>query len=188
MPDPVDGKGGEPEVVNLDAGLRCNNDHGFSPDGKQIAISASSAASRQSQVYIASADGSDPRLMVSPRPVTFTAGPPTDASAFIGQRDGNFDLFRVPVEGGDEQRLTMTPGYDDGADYSPDGKWIYFNSDRSGSWDIWRIPADGAGQRCAKRSSVTNDELEDWFPHPSPDGKWLVFLSFPEGHHGHNDS
>ena len=145
---PVDGKGGEPELVNLDAGLRCNNDHGFSPDGKQIAISASSASSRQSQVYIAGADGSNPRLMVSPTPSYFHGWSPDGRYlAFIGQRNGNFDIFRVPVTGGPEERLTMSAGYDDGADYSPDGKWIYFNSDRSGSWDIWRIPADGARSR-----------------------------------------
>jgi Tol biopolymer transport system component len=79
----------------------------------------------------------------------------------------------------------MNPGYDDGPDYSPDGRWIYFNSDRSGSWDIWRIPADGAGADDAKAERVTSDELEDWFPHPSPDGKWIVFLSFSKGTKGH---
>jgi len=61
------------------------------------------------------------------------------------QRNGNFDLYRVPANGGDEVRLTVSPGYDDGPDFSPDGKWIYFNSDRGGSWDIWRIPPCGAG-------------------------------------------
>src|SRR5947207_4608522 len=54
----------EPEPVNLDPALRCNNDHDFSPDGKRLAISASSATSRQSQVYVSNADGSDLRLVV----------------------------------------------------------------------------------------------------------------------------
>lgn len=107
--------------------------------------------------------------------------------AFVSQRDGNFDLFRIAAGGGREQRLTMHRGYDDGPDYSPDGKWIYFNSDRSGGWDIWRMPAGGAGPDDAKAERITNDEMEDWFPHPSPDGKWLVFLSFPKGTSGHND-
>ncbi len=185
---PVDGTGSPaPQPLNLDQSLRCNNDHGFSPDGKQIAISASSPSARQSQVYIASADGSNARLMVAKMPSYFHGWSPDGRFlSFIGQRDGNFDIYRVPVEGGEEQRLTSSPGYDDGSDYSPDGKWIYFNSDRSGSWDIWRIPADGAGPGDAKAERVTSDELEDWFPHPSPDGKWLLLFSFPKGTSGHN--
>ena len=80
--------------------------------------------------------------MVSKTPSYFHGWSPDGRFlSFIGQRDGNFDIYRVPVEGGEEQRLTSSPGYDDGSDYSPEGKWIYFNSDRSGSWDIWRIPA-----------------------------------------------
>ena len=34
---------------------------------------------------------------------------------------------------------------------------------------------------------MTRDEPEDWFPHISPDGRWIVFLSFPAGTEGHND-
>jgi Tol biopolymer transport system component len=105
--------------------------------------------------------------------------------AFVGQRDKNFDLYRIAAAGGEEQRLTWNAGYDDGPDYSPDGKWIYFNSDRSGSWDIWRIPATGAGKDDKRAQQVTKDEFEDWFPHPSPDGKWMVFISFPKGTKGH---
>src|SRR5690349_17301614 len=54
---PVDGKSA-PEPIALDPSIRCNNDHDFSPDGKLIAISASSPDSRQSQIYVANADGS----------------------------------------------------------------------------------------------------------------------------------
>jgi dipeptidyl aminopeptidase/acylaminoacyl peptidase len=183
---PVDGSA--PEAVNLDGDLRCNNDHDFSPDGKRIAISASSSASRQSQVYVAAADGSNPRRVVTAAPSYFHGWSPDGRYlSFVAQRDGkNFDLYRVPAAGGEEQRLTTHAGYDDGPDYSPDGKWIYFNSNRSGGWDIWRIPAGGAGQDDSLAQRVTSDEMEDWFPHPSPDGKWLVFLSFPPGTEGHN--
>ncbi len=73
-------------------------------------------------------------------------------------------------------------------DYSPDNKWIYFNSDRAGgpgTSDIWRIPASGAGENDAKAERITNDDYMDWFPHPSPDGKWLIFLSYEKGTDGH---
>ena len=42
---------------------------------------------------------------------------------------------------------------------------------------IWRMPAAGAGPDDAQAQQVTNDDYRDWFPHPSPDGKWLLFLS-----------
>jgi Tol biopolymer transport system component len=99
----------------------------------------------------------------------------------------NYDIFRIPAAGGEAQQLDSNAGYDDGPDYSPDGKWIYFNSDRSGGWDVWRIPADGAGPGDVKAERVTSDEMEDWFPHPSPDRKWLLFLSFAKGTATHND-
>lgn len=185
---PVD-RSGAPAMINLDPSLRCNNDHDFSPDGRHIALSASSASSRQSQVYVADADGSNLRLVVSAAPSYFHGWSPDGKYlSFVANRDGKqYDVYRVPSAGGREERLTADPAYDDGTDYSRDGKWIYFNSNRGGGWNIWRIPADGAGPDDQKAQRITNDDLEDWFPHPSPDGKSLLFLSFPHGTEGHND-
>lgn len=180
----------EPKLDKLemgDGGWRCNNDHDFTRDGKLLAFSASSPNSRQSQVWLAKADGSNPKLMTPPAPSYFHGWSP-DAKwlAFVGQRDGKFTLFRVPVEGGAEQRLT-SKGYDDGPEYSVDGKWIYFNSNRKDGWDIWRMPADGAGADDAKAERVTDDEVEDWFPHFSPDGKHMLIFGFPKGTTNHNE-
>lgn len=59
-------------------------------------------------------------------------------------------------------------------------KYIYFNSDRTGTMQIWRMLADGTQQE-----QVTKDEFNNWFAHPSPDGKWLVFLSYEKEVTGH---
>ena len=185
---PADGSA-PPEPLALDPSLRCNNDHDYSPDGKLLAISASSPSSRQSQIYVANADGSGVRLVVSATPSYFHGWSPDGRYlSFVANRDGKqYDLYRVPVTGGEEERLTSDPANDDGTDYSPDGKWIYFNSERGGGWNIWRMPADGAGPGDKLAQRVTNDAREDWFPHPSPDGTSLLFLSFPPGTQGHND-
>lgn len=178
-----------PQPLAVDPSLRCNNDHDFSPDGARLAISASSPSSRQSQVYVANADGSGHRLIVSAAPSYFHGWSPDGKYlSVVANRDGKqYDIYRVPAAGGDEQRLTTDPAYDDGSDYSRDGRWIYFNSDRGGGWNIWRMPAEGAGPDDRLAERVTSDDLEDWFPHPSPDGHWLLFLSFPPGTKGHNE-
>ena len=182
---------GEPKLEKIDlgdGGYRCNNDHDLSRDGKMLAFSASTPASRQSQVWLAHADGTGAKLMTPPAPSYFHGWSPDGKwLAFVGQRDSKFELFRVAATGGAEERLTSKGGYDDGPEYSPDGKWIYFNSDRNGGWDIWRMPPDGAGPGDAKAERVTSDELEDWFPHFSPNGKWMLVFSFPKGTKNHND-
>lgn len=184
----VDGSA-PPEALAVDPSLRCNNDHDFSPDGRLLAISASSPSSRQSQVYVANADGSGHRLLTSAAPSYFHGWSPDGKYlSFVANRDGKqYDLYRVSVSGGAEERLTFDPANDDGSDYSRDGRWIYFNSERGGSWNIWRIPAEGGGTNDEKAQRITGDAPEDWFPHPSPDGKSLLFLSFPAGTKGHNE-
>lgn len=66
-------------------------------------------------------------------------------------------------------------GRDDCPEFTPDGKYIYLNSARTGALQLWRIKTDGSGQQ-----PVTDGEFYDWFSHVSPDGKWLVFLSYPK--------
>ena len=155
---------GEPKLEKIElgeGGHRANNDHDLSRDGKWLAFSASSTASRQSQVWLAHADGAGAKLMTPASPSYFHGWSPDGRwLAFVGQRNGKFELFRVAAEGGAEQRLTTKGAYDDGPEYSPDGKWIYFNSDRSGKWEIWRIPAEGGGAGDAKAQQVTGDDLE----------------------------
>jgi len=84
------------------------------------------------------------------------------------------------VEGGEEKRLTTAPGLDDGPEYSPDGQYIYFNSERTGHMQIWKMKADGSEQ-----TQVFSDDYNNWFPHISPDGRRMVFLTYEKGVTGH---
>lgn len=76
--------------------------------------------------------------------------------------------------------MTTAKGLDDGPEYSPDGKYIYFNSERTGHMQIWRMHADGSQQE-----QVTFDDFNNWFPHISPDSKWMVFISYGNDVVGH---
>ncbi len=172
--------GGTLEAIDTGTASRLNNDHGFSPDGRLLAISHS--PERQSLIYVLPAIGGEPRL-VTPLGPSYWHGWSPDGKklTYCAQRNGEFDIYTIPVEGGAETRLTTAPGLDDGPDYTADGRFIYFNSERSGVMRIWRMAADGTGQE-----QVTfDDAYADWFPHPSPDGRWIVFLSYDKGVKGH---
>lgn len=159
----------------------CNNDHGFSADGQWIAISDQSGANHLSSIYVVPGAGGRPRLVTQNSPSYWHGWSPDGTTlAFTGLRDGNFDIYTIPVSGGQETRLTTAPGLDDGPEYSPDGQFLYFNSDRTGQMQIWRMKPNGSDQE-----QVLSDEANDWFPHISPDGKWMVFLSFDRSVTGH---
>ncbi len=174
-------EGGTPTQLNTGFATNCNNDHGFSPDGKWLAVSHAPEG-RGSRIYILPATGGTPRPVVEQYPSYWHGwSPDGNTLAYVGQRDGEYDIYTVPVEGGQERRLTTAPGLDDGPDYSPDGMYIYFNSVRTGTMRIWRMAPDGSNQE----QLTFDEEYADWFPHPSPDGKWVVFLSYDASVEGH---
>ena len=180
--------GGAPERINTDFANRCNNDHGISPDGKMIVISDQSQNSNQSTIYILPFSGGKPKRITDKAPSYWHGWSPDGKTlAYCAQREGKYGIFTISIEGGLETRLTTAePGkLDDGPDYSPDGKHIYFNSDRSGKMQIYRMKTDGS-----EVESMTKDDRNNWFAHVSPDGKWMVYLSYEpevEGHPANKD-
>ena len=177
--------GGQPEVIDTGLATRCNNDHGISPDGTQLAISDNSQEKHDSLVYLVPIGGGAPRRITQNSPSYWHGWSPDGKTlAFVGQRNGDFDVYTLPVEGGTtETRLTTAKGLDDGPEYSPDGKYIYFNSERTGHMQIWRMHPDGNEQE-----QVFSDDYNNWFPHISPDGQWMVFLSYEKDVTGHPEN
>ncbi|MFL6213473.1 MAG: TolB family protein [Blastocatellia bacterium] len=166
---------GAPTELNTDFATHNNNDHVLSFDGRVIGISNHSEAdANKSIVYTVPIQGGKPRR-VTAQGHSYLHGWSPDGKYLIytAERNGDFDIYRIPAAGGEEINLTKSKGLDDGSEYSPDGKTIYFNSVRSGSMQLWRMKADGSDPQ-----QVTNDEYNNWFAHVSPDGKWIAFLSF----------
>jgi TolB protein len=176
--------GGKPEMLDTGFATRCNNDHGISPDGTQLVISDQSQEDDRSLIYTLPIGGGTPRRITKNSPSYWHGWSPDGKTlAFVGQRNDEFDIYSIPVAGGEETRLTTAKGLDDGPEYSPDGKYIYFNSVRTGKMQIWRMYPDGSEQE-----QVFKDDYNNWFPHISSDGQWMVFLTYGKDVTGHPEN
>ena len=169
------------ERIETGAATRCNNDHGISPDGSTILLSCHHGG-QGSEIYRIPVAGGSPEK-ISPQAPSWWHGQSPDGVTltYVAARGGSrvIDVYTL-VSGEAERRLTMGEGHCDGPDYSPDGARIYYNCDRDGHAQIWVMAADGSGQR-----KLFADENVNWFPHPSPCGRHLLYLAYPPGTLGH---
>jgi len=166
----------KPQEINTDFVKNNNNDHVISFDGKMLGLSSSSGKQEYgSLIYTVPIEGGKPKL-ITPTGPSYLHGWSPDGKylTYTGQRNNEFDIYKIASDGsGKEIRLTTHPSLDDGSEYSPDGKYIYFNSVRTGRMQLWRMKPDGSDQE-----QLTFDDYNNWFPHISPDGKWIAFLSY----------
>jgi Tol biopolymer transport system component len=169
------------EPVDTGPAIRCNNDHGITPDGATIILS-SHHEGEGSQVYLMPAAGGALQKVTPEAPSWWHGVSPDGRTlAYVAARGGSrvIDVFTLEP-GAEEKRLTWGEGHCDGPDFSADGALIYYNCDRGGHAQIWVMAADGSGQR-----QLFEDGCVNWFPHPSPDGRLLVYLAYPPGTLGH---
>lgn len=156
----------------------CNNDHGFSFDGKTLFISSGKPSIKEHSSFIfkLSADGGEP-IQLTPTTPSYWHGVSPDGKTIVycAARNGNYDVYAMSAEGGPEKRLTITEGLDDGPEYSPDGKYIYINSFRTGHMQIWRMAPDGSNPE-----QMTFDDKSNWFAHINPNNKVATIISYDE--------
>lgn len=169
------------QAVDLDGVGRLNNDHGISPDGRHWVIS-SHHRGIGSEIYLVTAGGGVSRRISPEAPSWWHGWSPDGATlVYVAARGSQvIDVYTLPVQGGAETRLTLGEGHCDGPDYSPDGGRIYYNCDRDGHAQIWVMAADGSDQR-----KLFADDCVNWFPHPSPCGRHVIYLAYPPGTTGH---
>jgi len=176
--------GGSPKLFNTGFANRNNNDHGISFDGKLLAIShhREGLPGYGSTVYVLPVTGGEPRLVTELTPSYWHGWNPNNKEVlYVAQRNGStrFQLYKKDIFGGPETALTsFDKGHVDGPEFSPDGKFIYYNGSQTGTMQLWRMDPDGKNHE-----QLTFDELNNWFPHISPDGKWIAWLAFPSDIH-----
>jgi len=172
-------EGGTPVKFNTGTANRLNNDHGISFNGKQLAIShhREGLPGGGSSVFVLPMTGGEPKLITEKTPSYFHGWTGDDKWVlYVAQRDTPiYNVYKSPATGGDEVQLTFfKQGHVDGPEGSPDNKYIYYNGSQTGTMQLYRMKPDGTGIQ-----QLTFDEYNDWFPHISPDGKWILFISFP---------
>jgi len=163
-------------IKEIDTGfaIDCNNDHVLSPDNRQLAVSHFTNEDTTSRIYIVPFAGGKPRLVTEKGP-SYLHGwsPDGERLAYCAERNGQYNVYTISVNGGPELQLTNMPGLDDGPEYSPDGRTIWFNSTRSGLMQVWRMNVDGSEQ-----THMVAEDANCWFPHISPDGHWVVYIAY----------
>jgi Tol biopolymer transport system component len=164
--------------INTGFLTRCNNDHVLSASNTRIAISHFTAEDGKSRIYVQPFAGGTPVLLTA-MGTSFLHGwtPDEKTLAYCAERNGNYDIYTIPADGGVETRLTTDESYDDGPEYTPSGKQIWFNSVRTGLMQVWRMNTDGSEQ-----TQITFDtDWNSWFPHVSPDAAKILYLVYKKG-------
>ncbi len=180
---------GDPSLINTGRFTDLNNDHVISADGTTVYVS-----SDDGHLYKLPITGGEPHRISNTHATPFHyylhgISPDGRTLSYVAIEgvgsNRRFNIFTIPSDGGPDTRLTDMALPNDGPEYSPDGRWIYFNSElaasRPGHAQIFRMNAsDGSGLE-----QLTFDSRVNWFPHLSPDGKLVAYISFPHGTLGH---
>ena len=196
------------ERIPLGTTPELNNDHVISPDGRTFLVTA-----RDGHLYELPfdglAEGESPRRITTPHPTDarfkfYLHGVSPDGAAIAAIGGGLNDaatwvtnVYLVPVDAHSAPVAVTNDDFpDDGAEFAPDGRTLWFNSERAaagidGHSQLFRLslpilPILGAAAaEPGVPEQVTFDDRVNWFPHPSPDARHVLYLSYPAGTLGH---
>lgn len=161
----------EPVMIDTHTADGCNNDHVISPNGTWIGISDK----WPSLIFRVPFGGGVP-LQITDKGPSYLHGISPDGLevAYCAFRGDRRAVYTKRLDGSQEQCLTDADGLNDGPEYAPNGRHIWFNSSRTGNMQIWRMNRDGSDQR----QMTAHKALYAWFPHVSPDGKWVCYICY----------
>jgi TolB protein len=164
-----------------------NNDHILDPRGEAIFMSANDG-----HIYHGTLDGRSARRVTDEDDVLhFLHGVSPDGTTLgfvrLDGSGGPGRLALMPSDGGPVTVVDTGTGHLDGPEWSPDGEWIYFNTERwasqPGHAQLARVPSENP---CAdKIERLISTSTVDWFPHLAPNGRLAVYLQYRAGTVGH---
>jgi hypothetical protein len=95
------------------------------------------------------------------------------ATSVMNPEHGTRDLWTFDVARGTGERLTFGPADDFGPNWSPDGSRIFFSSHREGNVHLYEKASSGS----MTETAIREDDLGKFNPHPSPDGRHLIYVA-----------
>jgi Tol biopolymer transport system component len=168
------------QPINTGRLTMLNNDHGISPDGQTLFVTDKTETGKSCIYSLPMAGGSPTRLTAAVPSYYHGCSLDGQTLAYCGFRNDVINIFTTPVAGGSERIITTGPGHKDGPDFTADGQWLWFNGDMGGRMELWRVRTDGTALE-----AMTDDDTVNWFPHPSPCGKHVLYLAYKQGTEGH---
>ncbi|MBI3278554.1 MAG: PD40 domain-containing protein [Acidobacteria bacterium] len=172
----VDGSGLFEAIEPFSPATRKDIPGPFSPDGSKVAFT-STRGSADYELWVADASGAHGRQLTffgsNSLMMAHSWSPDSRQILFEAAVEGNSDLYVISADGGKAARLTTSPAIEGLADWSRDGRWIYYTKIGSGmDGEIWRVPAQGGP---AQR--ITNTPGNE--PKESPDGQSIYCVDRP---------
>jgi Tol biopolymer transport system component len=156
----------------------------WSPDGKQIAYGTT-----EGMLIVRAADGSsEPKTIVAQTPNLLATSWSGDGKSIAfrvqNPKTGSLDIWIVPADGsGPPRPFLATPAEENGARFSPSGRWLSFTSDESGRREVYVVPYPGPGEK--RQISTLGAEVGWWLGEGElvyrqpPENKWYA-VSFEE--------
>lgn len=177
----------EPRHVEYEGLPALNNDHVLDPRGEAIYMSANDG-----HIYYGALGGGRTRRVTADDGVRhYLHGVSPDGTTLgfvqVDRPGGPGRLALMASDGGRVTVVDTGTGHADGPEWSPDGEWIYFNTERwasePGHAQLARVPGDNPSADNIER--LISTRTVDWFPHIAPDGRLAVYLQYPAGTMGH---
>lgn len=105
--------------------------------------------------------------------ITPATSPNGEYIAFSTDRDGNWEIYVINVDGSNMQRVTWnTSAIERDPVWSPDGKAVIYETTRHGNWDLYQMDV-ATGEETRLTTTPANESAADF----SPDGSKLLYIS-----------
>jgi Tol biopolymer transport system component len=125
----------------------------FTRDGTRVLFTRRPAGGGPADIASVDREGGALRLHASTQAAddqSATPSPTRDEFAFVSDRDGSYELYVAPLDGGPARRLTDTPDRDEGAPHwSPDGERLVFTV----------APREGPAPRARSRDALEHARI-----------------------------